>query len=126
MIMPVKLEWDRKLPVLIVTYTGDLSADDYYTMCEQRQAMIADGPDRIVLIANMQKMTGFPEAATVELSKNVLVDARVAYTLIVIEADLHRNLSRLIIGPGDPCRVLFFPELKTAYAQAEKLSKALA
>ncbi len=44
--MPVELTWHSLLPILIATYSGLLSSQEYSQMFEQRQGMLEAGRKR--------------------------------------------------------------------------------
>ena len=58
--MPVTVEWHPTLPVLVTVYQDLLSAADYGTMRAQQRAALAESPKRVVLLADVQQLTGFP------------------------------------------------------------------
>ena len=121
--MAVHLEWHTSLPILQATYQGALSANEYRAMCRQRSELLKKGPEQIVLVANMQQMEGFPDAAAVERRENILWDDRVHRTLIVIPEDLYSRLSRTVLS-DTRLPVHFFPNIDRALDMAEMLTRS--
>lgn len=92
--MPVALEWHPELPVLLATYTGDLSPTDYRAMLDQRLRMLADGPDHIILLADTRQLTAFPESGSGQLGENILIHDKVAHAFVVLQGEYYRRLFR--------------------------------
>lgn len=124
--MPVQLEWHPTLPILIATYSGVLSPDDYQTMYKRRQAMLQEGPSHIIFLVNLQQMESLSEIAKIRRGDNVIYHNKVYKTLVVVKPDLYRSLRRAITDTaGYDLPVVFFRDTDTALAQAETLSQGL-
>jgi hypothetical protein len=121
--MAVQLEWHQSLPVLQATYVGALSANDYRAMCRRRSELLNRGPEQVVLLANMQQMEGFQDSAAVERHENILLDARVYRTLIVIPEDLYSKLARTVLSDSR-LPVHFFSNIDRALDMAETLIRS--
>ena len=117
--MPVELQWHPALPVLVATYSGMLSAKEYYAMCDRRLKMLLDGPEQVILVADTQPMEGFRDALAVDLRENILLHDKVYCTLIVLAEDLHHKLARAMLSDRYP--VQFFPDSSAALDFAETL-----
>ena len=117
--MAVHLEWHTSLPVLQATYQGKLTASDYRAMYNQRSELLESGPNQVVLVMNMQRWDGFPDAPVGD-RENILLDARVFRTLVVIPEDLYSRLSRAILT-DQRLPVHFFSNIDQALDAAESL-----
>ncbi len=93
--MPVALEWHPDMPVLLTTYSGDLSPKDYKAMLDQRRRMIADGPEHIILVADTRLFSGFSDA-DVQLGENILRHNKVAHAFVILQGELYDHLARTI------------------------------
>ena len=122
--MTVHLEWHTSMPVLQATYQGALSANEYRTMIQQRSELLKGGPEQVVLVMNMQHLDGFPDSVAAERRENILLDARVFRTLVVIPEDLYSRLSRAIMV-DQRLPVHFFADIDQALDEAETLSAVL-
>jgi hypothetical protein len=94
--MPVELQWHSELPVLMATYTGILTPKTYTAMCDQRYAMLDDGPGPVMLLADMQALEGVRDAVSFQRDNAVLFDERVRSTLVVLPEDLYRRVMRAV------------------------------
>ena len=92
--MPVALEWHPDLPVLLATYSGDLSIKDYRTMLDQRLRMVADGPDQIIFVADTRQFDTFSDSRNGQLGENILIHDKVAHTFVILEGEFYRRLLR--------------------------------
>ncbi len=120
--MPVELTWHPSLPVLIATYTGLLSSQEYRQMFDQRQDMLEAGPEKVILLADLRGLEGFPAASAVDLCRNILMQAKVRCVLVVIPDDLYRSVSRAILDPArQGLRAYVFSNFDQALACAETL-----
>ena len=122
--MTVHLEWHTSMPVLQATYQGALSANEYRTMIQRRSELLQGGPEQVVLVMNMQHLDGFPDSVAAERRENILLDARVFRTLVVIPEDLYSRLSRAILV-DQQLPVHFFSNIDQALDEAETLSAIL-
>jgi hypothetical protein len=118
--MAVQLEWHTSMPVLQATYQGSLTTGDYRAMYNKRSELLKGGPDRVVLVMNMQHWDGFPDAAAAERREDILLDARVFRTLVVIPEDLYSRLSRAVLA-DQRLPVHFFSNIDQALDAAESL-----
>lgn len=124
--MPVQLEWHPSLPVLISTYTGNISQDDYQSMYKRRQAMLQEGPAQVILLANTQQMDAFPDAHKTRRGENIVFHKKVYKTFVVFKPDLHRSLRRAITETEVyDLPIAFFRDEDSALAEAETLSQQL-
>ncbi|MBN1201754.1 MAG: hypothetical protein JXJ20_07865 [Anaerolineae bacterium] len=124
--MPVNLEWHPSLPILLATYSGVLSTDEYYMMSEQRQTMLNNGPDQIILVADMRQMESFPDSLEIDLCENVLTHEKIHRVLIVSMNGLYSILRNAVAATeGRDLRVLFFHDLEEVLNTAEKLAQQL-
>lgn len=119
--MPVTLQWHPSSPVLHAIYSGILSSDEYYSMCDDRLEMLESGPEQAILLANTQQFEGFPAATTIEFGENVLTHERIYCTLIVLENSLYNNLSRTMVAEAQNQHVYFFQDADAALAFTRKL-----
>jgi hypothetical protein len=122
--MAVQFEWHSTLPILVATYTGTLSADDYDTLREERAAMLDDGPAHIILVANAQQFDGLIDVDKIEQHAHLLLDQRIYRLLVVFQKELYQRLSHQI---GDTREynfpVHFFDDPGDALAYAEQLAR---
>jgi hypothetical protein len=123
MIMPVKLQWHSSLPILQATYTGNLSATDYTTMCDERQVLLSDGPKQVILLSDLREMKAFKDADIIEQRENILLHPKVICALIVVEETLYRNVLRRSIGETryPNYYVHFFADVETALGHAKQV-----
>ena len=120
--MPVELTWLPSLPVLTATYSGLLSSQEYCRMLDQRQAMLEAGPEKVILLADLRGLEGFPTASAVDLSRSILMQVRIRCVLVVIPDDLYRRVARALLDPTHQgLRVYLFPDFNQAIAYAETL-----
>jgi hypothetical protein len=124
--MPVQLEWHPSLPVLVATYSGVLSQDEYQSMNKKRQAMLQAGPRQVILVANTQEMEAFPDSPKVRRGENIVTNDKVYKTLIVFKPDLYRSVMHAIRDTAEfDLPVAFFRDEDAALARAESLSGQL-
>jgi hypothetical protein len=117
--MPVALEWHPSLPVLLATYSGDLSPKDYKAMLDQRRRMIADGPEEIILVADARDFSGFSEA-DIKLGENILGHDKVAHAFVILHEEAHLNLHRTFRKDlTQDYRVYFFDGVDQALTAAQ-------
>jgi hypothetical protein len=120
--MPVELTWRISWPVLIATYSGLLSSQEYNQMFDQRQAMLEAGPERAILLTDLRGLEGFPGARAVDLDQNILTHVKIRCVLVVVPDDLYRRVSRAILDSSHPgLRAYLFPDFNQAIACAETL-----
>lgn len=120
--MPVKLEWHASLPVLVLTYTGTLSRNDYTAMYDKRHTMLNTAERCVTLLADVRHLEGFTHPDAAGLRPNVLLHPSVKNLLVVLSEDVYRNLTYSIITHAvRELRVRFFADLRTAleFAQTE-------
>lgn len=118
--MPVTVEWHTTLPILVTVYQGVLSAADYRTMRAQQCAALAESPKRIVLLADMRQLEGFPDADTIDLGDSLLVHPKVMGVVVVLDARLYDHLTCAILPANGIFRkVYFFKDYDSALNQAE-------
>ncbi|HVO70771.1 MAG TPA: hypothetical protein VMT24_12040 [Aggregatilineaceae bacterium] len=124
--MPVELRWHPKLPVLLATYTGVISVKDYYAMCDGRLDMLRKGPDRAILLADVQSLEGFPDLEPSQRGENILLHEKIARTLIVLDSSFFRRLSRSMVpDPEQTYPVRLFSTVEEALVEAKTLSSQL-
>lgn len=119
--MPVDLQWHSQWPVLVATYTGTLTPKAYAAMCDKRWAMLADEPDRVILLVNAQGLEGLRDVASFVRDDAILHDERVVCTLVVLPEDLYHRVTRtvkLVDQNGFP--VQFFCSVEDALAAASQ------
>ena len=124
--MPVELRWHPSLPVLLATYTGSISIKEYYKMCDERQAMLRKGPQQAILLVDVQHLAEFPDLEPSQRGENILLNEKIARTLIVLDGGFFRRLSRSIVpdaGRGYPVRL--FGDVEEALAEAKALAGRL-
>lgn len=122
--MPVELRWHPSLPVLLATYTGSISIKEYYKMCEERLTMLRKGPDRAILLADVQRLDGFPDLEPSQRGDNILLHEKIARTLIVLDSGFFRRLSRSIVpDPEGGYPVRLFGNVEEALAEAQTLAR---
>lgn len=92
--MPVKLEWDPTLPVLWAVFSGMLSGDEYYGLCQERMALLDAGPEGAIVVADTRQMERFPDSLVVQRCSSAINHAHVSHLLIVLREDLYRTLRR--------------------------------
>ena len=122
--MPVELRWHPKLPVLLASYTGSISIKEYYKMRDERLAMLRKGPDRAILLADVQHLDEFPDLEPTQRGENILLDEQITRTLIVLDSDFFRRLARSMVPDPDrryPVRV--FGDMEEALAEAQTLAR---
>ena len=118
--MPVTVEWHPTLPVLITVYQDILSAADYGTMRAQQRAALAKSPKRVVLLADVQQLTGFPAAGTLDLGDSLLAHPQVRGAVVVLDDGLYNRLARpRLANDGLSDQVCFFKDYDAALNQAE-------
>ncbi len=118
--MPVQLEWHSTMPVLQVTCTGTLSANDYYALNRRRSELLKTQEGDALLLVDLQQLAGFPDAAVVERGESALRDNRIQHILAVLPDDLYRRVARTVIQ-NSALRVLLFPTITAALDAAETL-----
>lgn len=119
--MPITLDWHSSLPVIVATYSGDVTARDRAAMCKRRRQMLGERNDRVVLVVDTQAMDSYA-GANGSLVDDVLLDERVAHVLIVLKRELYRNLSRNFRhAPRQAHHAAFFGSLEAALREAESL-----
>jgi hypothetical protein len=124
--MPVELRWHPKQPVLLATYTGSISIKEYYTMCDERLAMLRQGPDRAILLANVQQLDEFPDLEPMQRGENILLHERIVRILIVLDSSFFRRLSRSMVpDPEHGYPVRLFGDREEALAEAQTLARRL-
>lgn len=120
--MPVELQWHSKLPVLMAEYSGTLTSKVYYAMCDKRRKMLDNGPDLVVIIANMQQLENVRDAESFERNDDDLFDGRVASTLVVLPNDLYRRVIRALdVNNQSHFPVQFFGDMDSALAAVGQL-----
>ena len=117
--MPVTLEWHTTLPVLIATYQGHLTAAAYRALRDQQRALLADGPDEVVLLADMRQFESFPDAGTIAPGDTLLAHPQIIGAVIVLDAEWYDRLARAILPADETRRVSFFEDFDAALAHAE-------
>jgi hypothetical protein len=121
--MSVELEWHTALPILLATYQGDLSWEEYRTMCDRRRRMVEAGPDSILLVADTRDLTAFHDAGKTGIYDDIIHHPKIYRTLIVLSEPLYRTLGRAITDTADQdYPVEFFRSLDEALARAEPLA----
>jgi hypothetical protein len=124
--MPIELRWYPSLPVLLATYTGSISLKEYRKMCEDRLAMLRKGPDRAILLADMQRLDEFPDLEPSQRCENILLHEKVARTLIVLDGGSFRHLSRSMVPDTEHRHpVGLFGDVEEALAEARTLADQL-
>lgn len=124
--MPFAIHWHPSLPVLLMTYSGVVSAEDYTAMCTRRRQMLDEHGGQVVLVVDVQAMETFM-GDSVRPCENILLDERIVRAFIVLPQDLYRKLSRNFRHtPRRALRAAFFDSLETALAEAESLAGSLA
>jgi hypothetical protein len=124
--MPIELRWYPSLPVLLATYTGSISLKEYRKMCEDRLAMLRKGPDRAILLADVQRLDEFPDLEPSQRCENILLHEKVARTLIVLDGGFFRHLSRSMVPDAEQRHpVGLFGDVEEALAEARTLADQL-
>jgi hypothetical protein len=125
--MPVDVQWHPTWPVLIITYTGVVTAAEYAALNEQRRRMVDHGPEAILVIADLYAFQALSDTDVFPPGESVLRHSQVRHTLVVLPADLHARLAGAIRSPSPPPRyaVSLYPDLTSALAQAETLLPGL-
>lgn len=113
--MPFTIAWHETLPVLIVTYRGELSLSEYRQLVKKRAELLRGGPEQTVIVADMREFDGFPDAEVVHDSENVTRLDHVRATLFVVEAAPHKRLLRSVVhDPDQRLSTYWFAELDQA------------
>jgi hypothetical protein len=90
-------------------------------MCDERWAMLADEPDRAILLVNAQGLEGLRDATSFVRDDAVLHDERVVCTLVVLPDDLYRRVTRTVkLVDQDQFAVQFFSNAEEALAAASQ------
>ncbi|MBN2304830.1 MAG: hypothetical protein JXQ72_10155 [Anaerolineae bacterium] len=92
--MPIELEWHKSLPVLLATYTGTITLEDYRAACARCAEMLNDGPEGAIVVANVQAFEGFPAAHTATLKSGTLAHPKVQHLLVVFDSARYRKFAR--------------------------------
>lgn len=95
--MPIEMIWHHDLPVLIVTYCGVLTTKDYRRLCAERAQALAEGPDTVIVVADMREFEGFPDANTLDELENVLRYDTVCGLVIVASDVMFNRLRGLVV-----------------------------
>ena len=120
--MSVKMEWHPKLPVLILSFTGELTARDYGKMCTEREKMLAQGPEHVVILADACQFEGFSDAHGMDLMSAVLAHEKVGYVLVVLDEVVYNKLARSFsTAPETNLPVRLFTNIDTALETAHNL-----
>lgn len=120
--MPITLDWHPSLPVILAAYSGEITADDFATMCAQRRQMLDERGGPVVLVADTREMSAIANGRASHCD-DVLLDERVARVLIVLKRDLYRTLSRNFRhAPRRAHHAAFFDSLEAALREAESLA----
>ena len=89
-------------------------------MCDQRQALLDEGPEAVIVLADVRALREFPDAETLELCDTALAHPRVVGAVIVLDADFYPRLASAILSVGGaPHRVDVFKDFDAALSQAE-------
>ena len=118
--MPVTVEWHPTLPVLVTIYQDLLSAADYRTMRAQQRTSLAEGPEQVVLLADVQQLVEFPDADTLDLEDSPLAHPQVIGMVVVLDDGLYDRLAyarRPTTGLSG--KVCFFKDYNAALNQVE-------
>ncbi len=118
--MPVTVKWHTTLPVLITVYQDLLSAADYHTMRAQQRATLAKSSKQVILLADVQQLTGFPAAGTFDLGDSLLAHPQVRGAVVVLDDGLYDRLARpRLANDGLSSKVCFFKDYDAALNQVE-------
>jgi hypothetical protein len=118
--MPVQLEWHSTMPILKATYSGTLSANEYYALNRRRLEMLDAREGAAILLVDLQQIGGFPDAASVRRGDSALRDDRIRRVLAVLPDDLYRRVGRTV-SYHSALRVYYYPSMDAALDAAENL-----
>jgi hypothetical protein len=114
------------MPVLLATYTGVISVKEYYAMCDGRLDMLRKGPERAILLADVQSLEGFPDLEPSQRCENILLHEKIARILIVLDSGYFRRLSRSFVPDAEHRHpVGLFGAVEEALATAKSLASQL-
>jgi hypothetical protein len=122
--MPVEVQWHASLPILMTTFDGDISVDDFFAMRDRRQSMLGEGPDRVIVVADTQQMADFTAAHGLDVQDTVFDHDQVAFLLVVVETSFFERIARMLATgeqQGFPFPVQVYPSLDDALLGAESL-----
>ncbi|MCD4685975.1 MAG: hypothetical protein K8S97_08565 [Anaerolineae bacterium] len=120
--MSTEMTWHRELPVLIVTYRGTLTLKAYRTLCAERAQALQDGPDAVVVLADMREFEGFPDAGEMDALDNVLHHDTVCGLVIVTSDVLFNRLRGLVADDaGRRYAVYIFGAMDSAVEAARQM-----
>jgi hypothetical protein len=118
--MSVKVKWHGRLPILVTIYQGTLSVADHKAMRNRQRALLDEGPDRVVLLADCRQFSGFPDADCLDPEDYLVAFPTILCTVVVLDAALYDRLARAILPANGPsCQIFLFKSLDAALAQAE-------
>lgn len=121
--MPVKMEWHSVLPVLIVTYSGTLTAGDIRRLQTERKAMLDARGGPVTVVADVRGLEAFPDALKTDRDARVINHGAMRYMLVVFGSRLYHILMRPISDTAEyDYPVRFFADLDEALAAAAALS----
>ena len=120
--MPINIEWHSNLPVLIVSYSGIVTAGEFRQLEQQRNAMLSERSEPVMLLADMREMERLADALAIQSSEPSFQYPNVSYILVVLSPRLYRVLLRAIEDTAEyDYPVRFFMEVDAALAAAETL-----
>ncbi len=119
--MPVQLEWLADHPVIMLTYSGVLTAQEYRAMLGKRATMLGKGGDSLIVVADVTRFEAFtaPEQAR---GPGVLAHPRVKRLVLVLPPRLYQMVARTTAQPANPDhRVLFCRSVEQALGLIQSL-----
>lgn len=119
--MPVQIEWHPAMPVLIATYSGILTPEEYRAMLTRRTALLAEGEAQVVMVADVAELEAFAGVEKVRW-RTVLADQKVMHVVLVLPSRLMAMVEQnQTADDARSHRVEFCATTEAALALAAKL-----
>lgn len=116
--MPYTLDWHVEKQMLVIEYQEQLTLTEYQQLRTERAAAIDEGPDGIIICADMRTFDMFSETFKNSAIDHLLQHPKVRGIVIVLAQVTYRQLSRAIVEDYEQHLPLYFVSSMEDAAQA--------